>query len=242
MAYEVTDDEGRGSFSTVGKTTDYEFSERVLEEITKMGIREPPRPVYNKDHLKIYSNVSEGAYFDGRMPMTVRKLTLDQLSDIYGLFRAWFDYLLYKFSMWKTKYSEASAKATLKEAQLRKEAEEKGMKAQDQRTYATVDGEFVQLDTDREISKAVFDYVEAQVKITSKNLSLLSREITIREMKFEAESKFRGYNNTVMRYVRNTEVEDAGDEPVEDPGEEGAAPAAPSKARGVYTDYRAKRR
>jgi hypothetical protein len=78
----------------------YTFADRVKGRLGEIGIGEQSnRPKLEDAHKGIFVGLKPGDYFNGRMPVVIRKLTLDQLSALYSLFTSWYSYLTFQTNL-----------------------------------------------------------------------------------------------------------------------------------------------
>lgn len=174
---------------------EYDIVEYALEVAAEIGVTMPTRPVYQEDHLDVFPGAVAGHYFDGRLPTTVRRLNLDQLSNMYAMLQAWYGYLSAQLSEWKIRKSQTKAIMDNTYAYLSELYKSSGRPVTSAQSLAKHDYRYVEDSADHEKSVAVYSIIEASIKTASKNLDLTSREITIRGMELESARKGRGFYN-----------------------------------------------
>lgn len=223
----------------------YQFADPALAILEEIGIPMPQRPKLIETYQSMYPDIEVGVDFDGRMPPGVRALTLNQISALYSLFMNWYSYVASKEKEWKAKKAEAKKiREHMQAASRRLHAfDEYGEKRSDQvaRDMAKVDYDFMESEANLELVSAVHELIEAQLSVASKNLSMISREITVRGLEIESQSRHRGVNKRYGRALRQANEEDPGGEFGEEGGDdedeprpERGAQRTPSKANGRY--------
>lgn len=225
------------------------FKETAVEIMEQEGIPMPHRPKLTEDHTGIYKDIEIGEYFDGRMPMTTKSLSLTQISSLYGLFTNWYAYVFAKEKEWRARKSEALKLSKHIEAACRRlhAYDADGSKRSDQmaRTLAKLDLDFMEAERSLEIATATHDLIESQLKVANKNLAMISREITLRGLQIEGQAAHRGFNKRYGRALQEAEdaVMGSFDEDEED-NSESQRPrrtvGAPAKAQGVGRFARAR--
>jgi len=196
---------GDGKFDATCSIDDgrkiYDIADEALTAAAAIGVVVPDRPVYDEEHEELFQGVQAGMYFDGRVPTVVRRLTLDQLSNLYALLLAWYSYLAAQLGEWRIRKSQTKAIANNTEAYLRELYKGRGASDQGARDQAKHDHRFVEDLAAHERADAVFSLVEMASKTASKNLELVSREITVRGLQIEA-NKSRGFNRRLGNAAR----------------------------------------
>lgn len=193
---------GRPELSQQEAVAKYTFSDRVIAQLQKLGIAEPPRPVCNEEHERLFSDIASGDYYDGRMPLVIKKFELDDLSVLLTLLQAWLDYVTYQHTYWAMKKAEAFKQATIIDMKIRKVTSKSTISDQKVRDEAKVHPDFIEYDAEGAYCKAMSDMLAAQVKIISKNISICSREVTIREQILQRDLRQRGFAKKMTSYVR----------------------------------------
>jgi hypothetical protein len=224
------------------------FEEAAVGAMEAEGIPVPHRPKLTEQHDGIYADIEVGEYFDGRMPMVVKTLSLAQISALYALFMNWYAYVFAQEKKWKAKMSEALKLNKHIEAACRRlhAHDEHGDKRSDQlaRVLAKLDVDFMEAERNLEITKATHDMIEAQLKVANKNLAMISREITLRGMQIEAQAAHRGFNKRYGRALQAADEEmvgnfdDGGGD--DEPQRERRPVGTPAKAQGVGRFARAR--
>lgn len=221
------------TFATLRQAKEaYLIDGKVEDELATMGILDPLRPTYEPEHTTIFSGVSEGEYFDGRMPTVVKRLSLDQLSHLYGLLQGWYAYVQGKYGIWKTRKSQTKEIKGVTEAFCRKGYRESGQSDENSRVLAKQDIRFIEANAEFEKASAILDILEAQMKTASKNLDLISREITLRGYDIQAGARHRGFNRSLRYAEDGPEQERGGGYAQAAPKASGAGPKGPKTPRG----------
>lgn len=211
----------------------YSFASKVVTEMQRIGITEPERPVFHSEHLTIFPGVENGQYFDGRMPLVVKGMSLQELGTLYHLFQCWYAYLMYQYSVWKVRTSEAERKRSVLTTLLQKKYGE-SQSVEKAKTEAKADSRYVEVDAEFETAKAMSDVLDCQIKITSKSMSMISRTITIKEAEVEQNAQSRGFYGKMSRVSRvgmKHEDESGEDNPAADTSEEQPAEDIPPRIK-----------
>lgn len=193
------DDETFGVGEEEGKQH-YTYAEKALRRLQTMGLGNISRPIVEEVHARIYG-VAVRSYFDGRMPSTLKSLSLDELSSLYTLFCNYNAYLVQEYSKIAAERSEASKQKSLMWSMIRmkhlKAAREFDMALSDQKCsdLTRYDKRFVEPDGVYEELNVMKDCLEAVLRVIDQNMKVLSREVTIREAKVEAEARGRGLHS-----------------------------------------------
>lgn len=210
----TVDGVGEGNFrsSELAGINSYTYQGRVIQRLRSMGLGEPPRPVYTEKLLLIYPEATKGQPFDGRLPSTLRRLTLDQISDLHTTFSNWYAYISYQAKLIEAQRSEAQRQREFMWSTLRtmlRNDKATGEKRNDQQCSdaATIDVRFIKYDALFAELDAVNNLLDAFIKTASKDLSNISREVTIRTTEIEHGSRNRGFNNRT-RYALQQEGEE----------------------------------
>ena len=179
----------------------YSYTERVEERLTNMGITPRPRPKIEPGHGNIFPSMKKGEYFDGRMPTSLKDLDLDDLSTLFTLFSNWYAYVRYQTSLCAVRKSEALRKKKFMEAFCRNFYS--GESTQVMRDKAKEDSRFVTADAFAEEIAALHEVLDAQRSITARDIEIISRQITIRQLQLESNLKHRGFNSRANRAARH---------------------------------------
>jgi hypothetical protein len=180
----------------------YNYTERVEERLTALGITPRPRPKIEDGHKEIYPGMKNGEYFDGRMPTSLKDLELDDLSTLFTLFSNWYAYVRYQTSLCAARKSEAKRKQEFMKAFCRNFYE--GESEQAKRDKAKEDSRFIEADAFFEEISAMHEILDAQRSITARDIEIISRQITIRQLQIEANLKQRGFNNRANKAARRS--------------------------------------
>lgn len=235
----------------------YSYGDRVIEEVTRLGIHELPQPQFEEDHLSIFRGVKDskgrpvqvGTFYEGQIPSIVKNYSLDEITVLYMLAEHWLNFLTYQSMVAKLRKAEAGKKLAYLEVRLRKKAEQKYDKKTDQliRDEARINPLYVEQDAKYEELKMTSDLVETAVKIAIRNMNAISREVTARVAKLEVKGRADATHSKITDIARRRaqlqqqaaqaeeEMPNAeGDET--EPAAESAAP--PRKATRPSYDYR----
>jgi hypothetical protein len=213
MTQGATDGRGKGEFvdTTYGieeAFERYDIADEVYRMLGDLGITNPDKPVLEEAHAKIYG-LNAGEHFDGRMPPLVGKLSLDQLSALYNLFQNWYAYISGQLGIWRTRRQEAKRKKEIAAVSARRRYtfDSDGAKNPEQviKDLAAQDQYFIDADSDFELASAMFNILEAHAKITSNNMKMISREVTIRGLEIENNARNRGFQGRTVRAFREEE-------------------------------------
>lgn len=175
----------------------YSFSGRVFEQLEEFGLSVRKRPQLVEDHASIFPGMHSGDYFDGRLPMVIRKLNLDQLSALYSLFSNWYAYVVSQTRLIAARRAEAKKKKEFAWSMVRsiyKKDPDTGKNRTDQVTsdYARGDFRFVEADALYEEYNALYNCLEAAVTVAEADMKVISREVTLHQMKEEQGFKRQG--------------------------------------------------
>lgn len=169
----------------------YEFADDVKERVKNIGITTPPRPLVEEEHATIIQGLEVGSYFDGRMPTIIRTLTLDQLSSLYGLLRAYYAYLAFQTKLIAAERSEALRQKEFIWSSVRgqyKRAKDPltGKRPSDQAASDSTryDVRFVEYNAKYQKINALYDILDAMLSVAESDMKLVSRQVTIQQEKF----------------------------------------------------------
>jgi hypothetical protein len=181
----------------------YTFAEDTIAEYEALGITGRPRPILEEVHLGMFPDCEEGQYYDGRMPTVLKQLTLDEVSAMLSLSCNWHGYISGQHAIYFAQRAEAKKKKdslwSIVRNNYRKMGRRHGVKYTDQKLsdFARQDKRFVVADAVYERLNVVYNTLSDLVDVTKKELDTISREVTIRQAKAEAEARGRGINNRV---------------------------------------------
>jgi hypothetical protein len=174
----------------------YTFYNKVVSNVDSMGIPVRQRPVMAIEHTRLFPGSNAGDAFDGRLPTIIRKLDIDQLSDLHALFTSWFAYVSYQECLTKARKTEAKHNRDLLWSRLRDihKLDENGAKASKERIddAATMDTRFIDADGFFAEMDALHSCLDSAVCIASEDLKTISREVTRKQLEAEAKNQGRG--------------------------------------------------
>jgi hypothetical protein len=179
----------------------YTFAENVVSRLGAIGVGNMERPVLEDAHDGIFTGLKKGQYFDGRLPTVIRKLSLDQLSALLSLFTNWYDYVLQQAMLVEAELSEAKRKKEFMWAMIRTKIKDQARAASksisDARIsdLARLDSRFVEVDAHFIELDVLHNCMQAMLRAAGHNLKTVSREITVRQVKVEAEARGRGISS-----------------------------------------------
>lgn len=198
----VNQNDGAASFGDVDwKTSEvkgletYAFSDRVIEQLDRLGIGNRERPSVLKDHVGILPGLKAGQYFDGRLPTVIRRLSLDQLSALYSLFSNWYAYLhaqLRRFAAIRSeKLKQKEFLWSMARQQYRHYEDEDGKKKkrseQQMSDSARQDFRFVKASAEYEEYNCIVQCMEGMLEVAELDMKVISREVTIQQNKLLAD-------------------------------------------------------
>ena len=188
-----------GTKFDVGKTTleqcneKYSFYTKVMQRLNEIGIPARQRPFVSPEHVAIFHDVTAGTAFDGRLPTVIRKLDLDQLSDLHALFSSWFAYVSYQERLADAQKTEANHKKIVTGAKLRDMylIDGNGEKRSDEviADLARADIRFIEADSFFAEMDALHSCLESAVRIASEDLKTISRELTRKQLVLERDTQ-----------------------------------------------------
>jgi len=180
----------------------YTYADDVKAVIESYGLsrRERPRVTGFQEGL---TDLKAGQYFDGRLPPVLIRLSLDQLSALYSLFTAWYGYVMATLHSVMIERSEAKRQREFLLSMIRQQhkldherldaaGNAKKRPTQEMSDMAKLDARFVNADAKYEQLNMLYQYLEAMAQVTEQDMRMISREITIQQIKIEAEFKRRG--------------------------------------------------
>lgn len=179
----------------------YTYADETIEEYERIGVASIPKPKLQREHETIFKDLKSGQYYDGRMPLTLKQLSLDEVSMLLSLTSNWYGYLSAQYAINAAKRSEAKRKRdavwSIVRNYYRKLFRKWGQSVSDQKCsdFARQDARFVEVEDTYERLNVLHDALFALVEHTKKELDVVSREITIRQTKIESEARQRGIRN-----------------------------------------------
>lgn len=195
----------------------YSFYDRVVGRLNEMGVPPRQRPLIGREHESLFAGVAAGQAFDGRLPTVIRKLDLDQLSDIHALFSSWFAFVSYQERLADARKSEARHKKEIIWAQLRDihKIDENREKRSDQQASdaARADKRFVEADSYYAEMDALHSCLESAVRIASEDLKTISREVTRKQLMLERDNQKRFGGQTPAQFRQSRVETDNEEEP-----------------------------
>jgi hypothetical protein len=180
----------------------YTYADKVLQSIKELGLSRLDRPKVT-GYQEGLTELSAGEYFDGRLPPVLIRLSLDQLSALYSLFSNWYAYVMSTMHAVMIERSEAKRQREFLWAMIRqqhkmdpsrvdKEGNPKKRSDPEMRDMAKLDSRFVKEDARYEQLNMLYKYLEAMALVAEQDMKMISREITIQQIKIEAEFQRRG--------------------------------------------------
>lgn len=168
---------------------EYTFADDVVDNLTNIGVGREERPRIMEDHESILVGLEAGDYFDGRLPVVIRKLSLDQLSALYSLFSNWYGYLMFQTQKAAVQRSEAKVQKEMLYAMIRqqKRFDEDGNKRDgpSMTNLTHSDGRFIAANAKYIMLDGLYEGLDAMVKIAAQDMKVISREVTIQQTKLE---------------------------------------------------------
>jgi len=166
----------------------YTFADRVKTRLQAIGIGEQShRPKLEEDHRGIFPDLKPGDYFNGRLPVVIRKLTLDQLSALYSLFASWYSYLTFQTGLIAAERSEALRQKEFLWSHIRKQYKYNtdGSKNTDQNMSDRARGDYRFVTTMAKYSElnAIYECMVATLEVAEQDMKMISREVTINQAK-----------------------------------------------------------
>jgi hypothetical protein len=183
----------------------YTFAHKVTQKIASLGIGTYERPRLEADHEGVVLNLRSGDYFDGRLPVVIRKLTLDQLSALYSLFSNWFGYIVTQFMLIAAERSEADRQREFLLNHLKNHYRQPytGKKVPETAVAdaAKTDKRYVLANARYEELNALYNMLEAMRSMASQDMRVISREVTIQQEKVRKELLLQGFGNRGRDYA-----------------------------------------
>jgi len=166
----------------------YQFADRTMTRLSDLGFTAPERPLLEEDHMSVFNNLQAGQYFDGRLPTIIRKLSLDQLSNLLALFSRYHAYLSFQIKVAEAQRSEALRQKEFLWSHIRSQKKklqepETGKHPTDQMVSddTRVDMRFINANAKYEEINALYSILDAMLGVTRQDLRTLSREVTIQQ-------------------------------------------------------------
>ena len=233
----------------------YTYSEDVFHRLDSLGLGDTPeRPRLEAAHNGIWSTLRDGQYFDGRLPVVIRKLNLDQLSSLYSLFANWYQYLIFITRKVATERSEALRKKEFLWSFVRKAKKEEyktltGKALQDQSASDEARGDvrFIHANAEYDKANCLFEILSAMCEVAEQDMKVISREVTIQQEAYKQKiigNSFGGrgqdwseaYGGGSHGYHQRA-VQQTPDSVPEDPGGTEAAAPVVGRQRGPATPF-----
>lgn len=183
-------------------TAAYTYAEELKAKIESYGLsrRDRPRVTSFQEGL---TDLKAGQYFDGRLPPVLIRLSLDQLSSLYTLFSNWYAYVMSLLKTVAIERSEAKRQREFLWAMIRQQykfdverldtsGNPKKRNTQEMGDMAKLDVRFINADSLYEQQNMLYQYLEAMAMVAEQDMKMISREITIQQIKIEAEYNRRG--------------------------------------------------
>jgi len=182
----------------------YTFADRVTARIQKLGVGNYERPRLEEDHEGVILHLKRGDYFDGRLPIIIRKLTLDQLSALYSLYSNWFGYITTQFMMIAAERSEATCQKEFLINHLKNHYRTPyaGKKLPETAVTdaAKTDKRYVLANARYEELTAIYNMLEAMKEVANQDMKVISREVTIQQEKARKDLLLHGFGNRGKDY------------------------------------------
>jgi len=175
----------------------YTFADRIKKRVETLGLTGySERPQLTEDHNGIFVDMKAGDYFNGRLPVVVRRLSLDQISALYSLFTSWFAYLTFQKNMIAAERSEALKQKEFIWSHVRKQykyytdIDNKVKKRTDQQMSdeARCDYRFVKASAQYVELNTLYECMLSTMEVAEKDMEMVSREVTIVQTKLEHEA------------------------------------------------------
>lgn len=181
----------------------YTYADRVKDRLKEIGVGDRThRPKLESAHQGIFLDLRPGDYFNGRMPVVIRKLTLDQLSALYSLFTSWYGYLTFQTNLIAVERSEASKQKEFLWSHIRKQFKinSDGTKNSDtvMSDMARGDYRFAKANARYEELNVLYNCMLATLEVTEQDMKMISREVTINQAKLEKEALGGRFHERVM--------------------------------------------
>lgn len=178
----------------------YTFSDRVKKRLSDLGIGNYDRPRLEEDHEGLFKHLKTGQYFDGRMPTVIRKFSLDQLSALYSLYSNWNAYITSKFMEIATERSEAAHQKSFMLNHLKNHYRRPGPDGSKIPETAVTDAaktdkRYISANARYEELTALYNMLEAMRDVTSQDMKVISREVTIQQEKLRKDLLMQGFEN-----------------------------------------------
>jgi hypothetical protein len=192
----------------------YAYHKDVVKKIRQLGLGTRPIPKFAEVHETIYHGVRAGDYFDGRLPIVLKQLSMDQLSALLSLFANWYGYLSQELGMVAAERSEAKRQKEAAWSMVRmshhKAAKRLGLSFTDQKLSDMVrfDSRFVDYSSRFEELDVLYHMLQGILDVADSDKKVISREITIREAQMETEARGRGLGGAPSRFVAEPRVGD----------------------------------
>ncbi len=165
----------------------YSHAQVVEKHLQAMGLTSVQRPSATKDMARLL-HVDEGTYFDGRLPPSLKNLTMEDLSDLHVLHASWIHYLtvlLNKVSLERSEVTPRKEAVWGMTRMFHKKTSKNlaGVNLTDQQCsdLARYDRRFVNVNSRYQQLTAHRDCLEALLKVAEQNCAVVSREVTRRE-------------------------------------------------------------
>lgn len=195
----------------------YTFSDRIKSKMQELGLTGyAERPILSVEHNGIFPDLEANDYFNGRLPVVVRRLSLDQISALLTLVTRWFAYLTFQKNMIAAERSEASKQKEFIWSHVRKqykyyydEFASKNSKRSDQQMSdeARCDFRFIKANSRYTELNTLYDAMLDTMEVAKRDMEMVSREVTIVQTKLESESQAAGLKGRPWRGGRSHETE-----------------------------------
>jgi hypothetical protein len=214
----------------------YTFSDRLKARLTEIGIGDQTqRPKLEEDHRGVFPGLKPGDYFNGRMPVVIRKLNLDQLSALYSLFTSWYSYLTFQTSVVAIERSESLKQKEFLWSHIRKlyKHTDDGTRNTDQAAsdLARGDYRFARANARYAELNVLWEVMLATLEVTEQDMKMISREVTINQAKMAKDVMGSGFKERVMNsrpWSVNRGAQDAPEEASDGSEDQSASPKRPT--------------
>ena len=185
----------------------YTFADRVKEKLKTIGIGEQSqRPRLEEDHKGMFSGLKAGDYFNGKLPVVIRRLTLDQLSALYSLFTSWYSYLSFQTGLIAAERSEALTQKEFLWSHIRKQykwnADRTKNTDQVASDQARGDYRFVKARARYAELNALYECMVAALEVAEQDMKTISREVTINQAKLAREYLGSGFKDQSLSMAK----------------------------------------
>lgn len=190
----------------------YTYAPRAIEQMHKLRLTGRLMPKYSEIHESIFEDIESGQYFDGRLPIVLKKLSMDQLSALLSLFSNWYGYLIQQLGIVAAERSEAKRQKETAWSMVRmshhKMAKRHKVTLSDQKAsdLTRYDSRYVSYCARFEELDVLYKMLQGVLRTAGSDQEVISREITIRDIQIESEARARGINSGApSRFAANAD-------------------------------------